>query len=81
MAVGGKSWKGWTFGPYGRAREWRINAPNVCSYTTKELADLRRIYLSVDYLQVRIRKIERDLAEERKNEAFYRPQVVMEAKL
>lgn len=81
LAIGGESWNGWTFGPYGRAREWRINAPGGCSYTVNELEDLRGLYLNIDYLQVRIRKIELELTEARKNEAFYRRQVITEAKL
>lgn len=48
-----------------RSQEWRPNAPDGCSYAADELADLRGLYLR----------------RHGKNEAFYRLQVIMEAKL
>ncbi len=81
LSIGDESWEGWTFGPYGRSREWRLHGPDGSHYTRNELADLRAQYLSISWLQVQLRQVKKDLAEARKNEVFFRRQVVMEAKL
>lgn len=56
LAIGG--WTGWTFGPWGRAREWRLHAPTGESYSAAEVADVRRLQLDIDYLRLRVRELE-----------------------
>lgn len=57
LSVGGVSWEGWFFGRYGRAREWRIHAPDETTYTAAEIANLRALTLDVNYLTVRIHEL------------------------
>ena len=58
LSRGGESWSGWTFGPWGRAKEWRLHAPDGASYDACEIAELRARVLDLDYLQVRVRQLE-----------------------
>lgn len=58
MERGGPSWAGWSFAPWGRAKEWRLHAPDGASYSAEEIAELRRLVLDLDYLQVRCRELE-----------------------
>lgn len=58
MACGGESWAGWRFGKYGRAREWRLHAPNGCHYVASEVLALRAMTLDLDYLQQRVNLLE-----------------------
>ena len=58
LSRGGESWSGWTFGPWGRAKEWRLHAPDGASYDVCEIAELRARALDLDYLQVRVRQLE-----------------------
>lgn len=58
LSHGGESWSGWTFGPWGRAKEWRLHAPDGASYDACEIAELRARALDLDYLQTRVRQLE-----------------------
>lgn len=58
LAIGGPSWAGWKFAPFGRARDWRLHAPDGTTYDACEIAELRRMALDLDYLQVRCRDLE-----------------------
>lgn len=55
LSIGGPAWDGWTFGPWGKARDWRLHAPDGNSFDACEIAELRRALLDVDYLQVQVK--------------------------
>lgn len=58
LDIGGAAWSGWTFGPYGRARDWRLTAPSGETFTAGDLLDARPLALDVDYLRSRVRELE-----------------------
>lgn len=57
LHIGGPSWSGWRFGPWGRAREWRLCSPTGENFTAGDVADLRALQLDVNYLQTRNREL------------------------
>lgn len=57
LDCGGPSWVDWRFSPFGRAKEWRLHAPDGASYHACEILELRRMALDLDYLQVRCREL------------------------
>lgn len=61
LSRGGPSWVGWYFARFGRAREWRLHAPDGSSYTAGEIAAIRGNVLEIDYLRLRLRELERQL--------------------
>lgn len=58
LAAGGPTWAGWRLGPYGRARDWRLLAPDGQHYQASELQDLHALQLDVDWLRMRVRELE-----------------------
>lgn len=64
MARGGSSWSGWTFGKYGRAKEWRLIAPTGETFSPGEVVELRELRLDVDYLRMRVRELEAQLEQQ-----------------
>lgn len=58
LSRGGESWSGWRFGPWGKAKDWRLHAPDGASYDACEITELRAMALNLDYLQVRVRQLE-----------------------
>lgn len=62
MKRGGASWEGWHFGPYGRARDWRLIAPDTTVYTPGEIQAYHREALELDYMISRCRQLEALLA-------------------
>lgn len=72
---GGQSWSGWTFGPYGKAREWRLFAPTGEMFTASEILGMRANALDVDYLQCKARRLESEKTElERKLAQRFTPE-------
>lgn len=59
LAVGGESWDGFTFGPWGKSREWFLFTPDGARYAASELRALRDLTHDLDYLQTRVRELER----------------------
>lgn len=57
LSVGGKSWEGWLFGPYGRAKEWRLLAPSGDSIQAGEISMLRALLIDNDYLKTTINRL------------------------
>ena len=57
LSIGGASWDGWLFGPYGRAREWRLFDAVGTYYTAAEVAEVRELAADVDYLRVQLAAI------------------------
>lgn len=55
LSVGG--WDGWYFGSYGRAKMWRLIAPNEETYVPAEIMELRPLQLDVNYLNLRIKQL------------------------
>ncbi len=58
LSGGGDSWNGWIFGPYGRAREFRLISPDGAAYTPGDLWDMRGHALNVDALRGQVRELE-----------------------
>lgn len=58
LDCGGDSWQGWIFGRYGRAREWRLIAPDGLTFTADELTSLPGLMADADYFRVRVRELE-----------------------
>ncbi len=52
--LGEVGWPGWTLGPYGKARSWRLFAPDGTNYTEGEIRGLRGLVLDVDFLRDRV---------------------------
>lgn len=62
LSAGGNAWRGWRLGPYGRARDWRLFAPDGQVYTAGDVAALAALALDVTYLQGRVRELEQEQA-------------------
>jgi len=62
LAIGGESWEGFTFGSYGRARDWRITTPNGETIQADELSSLRARDHDLSYLQYRAADLAAKLA-------------------
>ena len=58
LSGGGESWKDWHFGPWGRAREWFLIAPDSTRYSAGEIHELTALMLDVDWLRHRVRELE-----------------------
>ena len=58
LGHGGESWNGWRFGPYGRAREWRLIAPDGETFTAGDIQSLRGFMLDVDFLRGRVQALQ-----------------------
>lgn len=56
LGPGGASWNGWTFGPYGKAREFRLIDPDGTTYTAGEIRELARLVVELDYLRGLVRE-------------------------
>ena len=57
LDIGGDTWVGWHFGPWGRAREWRLCSPTGETFTAGDVADLRALMLDVNYLKTQNREL------------------------
>jgi hypothetical protein len=62
LSAGGDSWAGFTFGSYGRAREWRIMTPAGETITAPELSNLRARDHDLTFLQSRSAELAAKLA-------------------
>lgn len=58
LSGGGPSWTGWSFAPYGKAREFRLIDPDGTNYTAAEISEGRALALDVDFLRGRVRELE-----------------------
>ena len=58
LSGGGPSWTGWSFSPYGKARDFRLIDPAGTNYTAGEIVEGRAHGLNVDYLRGRVRELE-----------------------
>lgn len=58
LSIGGDTWTGWRFGPYGRARDWRLHAPDGAIYTAGDVGELHALQLDVGWLHTRVRTLE-----------------------
>lgn len=58
----GQAWHGWQLARYGNARDWRLIAPSGETFEPGELLRLRPVLLDLDYLQVRVRQLERQVS-------------------
>lgn len=56
LAIGGDSWAGWRFGSWGKARDWRILAPDGTTLQAAELAALPQQVADLAYLQALARE-------------------------
>lgn len=54
LSIGGSTWAGWHFGKFGRAREWRLHAPNGCDYQASEILNLRALLLDANFYRQRV---------------------------
>lgn len=55
MSLGG--WDGWRFGPYGKARTWRLLAPGGEFFTPGDLLAIRTNAANVDVLNAQVAKL------------------------
>lgn len=55
MSVGG--WDGWCYASWGRAKKWRIYAPNGESFYPDELLSVRQNERDIGYLQSQIKRL------------------------
>ena len=58
LSGGGPSWAGWSFAPYGKARDFRLIDPDGTNYSAGEIVEGRAHGLDVDYLRGRVRELE-----------------------
>lgn len=63
LSIGGADWNGWHFGPWGRAKDWRIHAPDGANYVACEIANIREYEGNINFFQVQIKQITKQLAE------------------
>lgn len=61
LRAGGATWEGWYFGPFGRARDWRLHAPTGEDFQAAEIAELRRHVHEIDYLRQRVTELQRQI--------------------
>lgn len=54
LAPAGAAWSGWFVGRWGRAKEWRLHAPDGATYTPQEISGLRALTYDVDFLSTRV---------------------------
>ena len=57
LGHGGLSWQGWSFGPYGQARECRLIDPNGTTYTAGDILEGARAPVELDYLRHQVRTL------------------------
>lgn len=55
LSVGG--WDGWYFGSYGRAKAWRLLAPDGQHFQPGEVLSIRELILDKDYLSMRVNQL------------------------
>lgn len=55
LSVGG--WEGWYFGNYGRAKMWRLLAPDGQHFQPGEVLSIRELMLDKDYLSMRVNQL------------------------
>lgn len=56
LSMGGPSWAGWRFGSWGKAKEWRILAPDGSTFQASQLAALPGQVADLGYLQTLARE-------------------------
>jgi hypothetical protein len=57
LSVGGPEWADWYFAPWGRARNWRVHAPDGSSYTAEEIFNLRSLAFDLSFLSHRVKQL------------------------
>lgn len=62
LAMAGKDWEGWYVGPWGRAKCWKLHAPDGAAYYPGEVAEVYKLAREVDYLQTVVRQLRERLA-------------------
>ena len=55
MAVGG--WEGWFYGPWGRAKKWRIHSPTGESFHPDELLSVRQNQCEIGVLESQVKRL------------------------
>lgn len=55
MAIGG--WEGWHYGPWGKAKRWRIHAPTGESFCPDELLLVRQGEREISALQSQVKRL------------------------
>lgn len=63
LSVGGADWEGWYFGPWGRAKGWRLHDPKGANYIPYEIANIHQYEGNINFFQVQIKQLTRQLAE------------------
>ena len=61
LVRGGASWNGWNFGPYGKAREYRLIDQDGTTYTAGEIRELARAAVELDYLRNQVQELQRQV--------------------
>ena len=63
LSIGGTDWEGWYFGPWGRAKGWRLHDPLGTSYHACEIATVRQNERELGYLQVVSKQLRQEISE------------------
>lgn len=63
LSVGGADWDGWRFGPWGRAKQWRLFGPDGTFYFPSEIALLESMARDLDFYQVSMKQLEQRIRE------------------
>lgn len=62
LEYAGAEWSGWHLARWGRSRSYTLQAPGGQRFTPREIMDIPRLHLDVDYLRARVRRLERESA-------------------
>lgn len=54
----GPEWEGWQLRRWGKSKRYTLQAPNGQRFTPREIMELPRLMLDVDYLRARLRNLE-----------------------
>lgn len=56
--LGGDAWQGWHFGPWGRAKSWRLFGPRGERYEACEIREAKPLRGDVEWLRARVKFLE-----------------------
>jgi len=51
-------WENWTFGPFGKAKSWRLFSPDGQCFIPEEVLSLTPLLLDLDFYQTEVKKLQ-----------------------